>query len=591
MKVSNYLFKTLKSKGVETVFCVTGGASAHLMEAARLSGMEAIHCYHEQACAMAADAYARIKNKPAVVLVTNGPGASNAITGVLGAYQDSVPMIVISGQVPRAQTIAESGRPLRQFGVQEADIIKVVEPITKYCATIVNSSSFARQLEEAWFFAVNGRKGPIWLEIPLDVQAEMIDHEPYKMLDIPLRQDDFKIAEIISLLTNARRPIMVAGAGIHLANCEDAFGELVEKLGIPIVTTWNASDLFNHEAPLFVGNFGLLGERAANFAIQNADLLLILGSRMSIPNVGYATSLFSPSSKKIMVDIDPDELAKKSLSIDLPIVANLVDFIPALSEKAVRTRCSKWISVVKSWKDRFDIILEDHRRNDKAVNSYDFIRVLSSLLRAGDIVVTDMGTSFTCTMQSLRNTGLNRLFTSSACCSMGFGLPGAIGASIADRSRRVICIAGDGGFQMNIQELQTIAHHKLPVKIFVLNSNGYLAISLMQDNLFGSNYFGSNPQSGVSAPQFARIAKAYGILSSKIDSPERFTSEKIANILEADTPILAEVMIPQNQLMIPRVQSKRDSNGNIISGSIDQMFPYLSDEVMAQVIEEVASVR
>jgi acetolactate synthase-1/2/3 large subunit len=589
-KASDYLFAMLKARGVETVFCVTGGASAHLMESARLSGMQTIHCYHEQACAMAADAYARIKKKPAIVLVTNGPGASNTITGVLGAYQDSLPVIVISGQVPRAQTIAQSGRPLRQFGVQEADITKVAAPITKYCTTITDPARFVAIADEAWNAATTGRMGPVWLEIPLDVQAEMIDAAISEFLSASHVQEDLCINEVLAALASARRPLIIAGAGIHLANCEDAFLELVRQIGIPVASTWNASDLFDYRDPLFAGNFGLLGERAANFAVQHADLLLILGSRMSIPNVGYATALFSPGSTKIMVDIDPDEMAKKSLSIDIAITADLQRFVPALAACASNAGYPRWTAVVDGWKNRFNVFEEEHRRSDKAVNSYDFTRGLSDHLLAGDVVVTDMGTSFTCTMQSLRNTGANRLFTSSGCCSMGFGLPGAIGASFADPSRRVICLAGDGGFQMNIQELQTVAHHRLPIKIFVLNSNGYLAISLMQENLFSGNYFGSNPQSGVSAPDFARIAQAYGITSLKIDSPDKFTTEVMAEIMASEGPVLTEVMIPPNQLMIPRVQSTRGEDGKIVSGSIDVMFPYLPEAVTAQVLSEVASV-
>ena len=591
IKASDYLFEMLKARGIETIFCVTGGASAHLMESARISGIQTIHCYHEQACAMAADAYARIKKKPAVVLVTNGPGASNTITGVLGAYQDSLPIVVISGQVPRAQTIAQSHRSLRQFGVQEADITKVVSPITKYCKTIIDPALFATIVDEAWTAATTGRMGPVWLEIPLDVQAEMIEPSSPKAAPSPLQHYNFRLDEVIAALSEARRPLIVAGAGIHLANCEKAFLELVRLLGVPVVSTWNASDLFDYGDPLFVGNFGLLGERAANFAVQHADLLLILGSRMSIPNIGYATALFSPGSTKIMVDVDQDEISKRSLSIDIPVVADLAGFIPALVAKAQKVGCTRWAAVVRGWKQRFNIWQENHLRSDDGVNSYDFVKWLSGQLQAGDIVVTDMGTSFTCTMQALRNSGNNRLFTSSACCAMGFGLPGAIGASFADPSRRVICIAGDGGFQMNIQELQTVAHHRLPLKIFILNSNGYLAISLMQDNLFFSKYFGSNPESGVSSPQFALIAQAYGITACKIDSPDKFTQQAMAAIMAIDGPVLTELMIPPNQLMIPRVQSLRGADGKINSGSIDQMFPHLPAEVSAQVIEEVESLK
>jgi len=399
---------------------------------------------------------------------------------------------------------------------------------------------------------------------------------------------DYKLDAICAALAKARRPVIVAGAGIHLADCEGEFLALARKLGIPVASTWNASDLFNYYDSLFVGNFGLLGERAANYAVQHADLLLILGSRMSIPNVGYATDLFSPGSAKVMVDIDPDEMEKNSIRIDISVVADLKDFVPALAARDVdRSSYARWGEVVRGWKGRFNVFEENHHRSQYAVNSYDFIQAMSTLLKPNDVVVTDMGTSFTCTMQSLRNTGGNRLFTSSACSSMGFGLPGAIGAAIADRGRRVICIAGDGGFQMNLQELQTVAHHRLPLKIFILNSNGYLAISNMQDNLFGGKRFGSTPESGVSAPQFTRIAEAYGIASVRFDSAVSFTSEAVGQVLASEGPVLCEVIIPSDQLMIPRVQSRRGTDGKIVSGSIDQMFPYLSDEVEAQVMAEI----
>lgn len=593
IKASDYLLKLLKGFGIETIFCVTGGAAANLMESVRASDIKSVHQYNEQACAMAADAYARIKKKPAVVLVTNGPGSTNTLTGVLGAFQDSIPMIVISGQVPRRQTIANSGKPLRQFGVQEADIINMVKGITKFAVQVTDATRLKEFVVKAYLEATTGRMGPVWLDIPLDVQAEPVDgnckhtYEQHPEVESVI---DFKFSEIVRELNVARRPVVVAGSGIHLADCEPEFLKLVRKLEIPVVCTWSATDLFDYNDELYIGNFGILGERAANLAIQNADLLLVLGSRMSIPNIGYATELFSPGSKKIMVDIDRYEIEKNSLPIDLPVVCDLSEFVIGFTNYAPQpnnNKYKKWSNTLNIWKKKFDLFAEEHRRIEGRVNSYDFIRQLSKHLSENDVIVTDMGTSFTCTMQSLRNNGSNRLITSCACCSMGFGLPGAIGAYYANKGNRIICIAGDGGFQMNIQELQTVFHNRIPLKMFVLNSNGYLAISLMQDNLFGGKHFGSTPATGVSSPNFVRIAEAYGITACKMESVQALESGKLEDILRYEGPFLCEIMIPSDQLMIPRVQSKRDNEGRIVSGGIDIMYPYLTEAIIHEIEEDL----
>ncbi len=597
--MSDSLFGQLKKFGVEMVFCVTGGPAAYLMEAVRKADIESVHCYHEQACAMAADAYARIKKKPAVVLVSNGPASSNTITGVLGAFQDSIPMIIISGQVPRRQIIANSGKNLRQLGVQETDIIKIVQSITKFSLQITNIDQFQDGVAKAWAEATTGRMGPVWLDIPLDMQMELVNNDVGYFNECKgshINRDelvDYRLSDVVREINMAHRPIIVAGSGVHLSSCEVEFKELIHKLQIPVVCTWSATDIFDYKDDLYVGNFGILGERVANLAIQNADLLIILGSRMSIPNIGYATELFATNSKKIMVDIDHNEIEKNTLFIDIPIVGDLRDFVIKFSDYTSELNLStfsKWLNILGIWKERLTVLNENHRRVKDRVNSYDFIDQLSRKISKNDVVVTDMGTSFTCTMQSLRSNGFNRLITSSACCSMGFGLPGAIGAYYANKSNRVICIAGDGGFQMNIQELQAVVHNKIPLKIFILNSEGYLAISIMQDNLFKGKHFGSTPASGVSAPSFSNIAKAYGISSYKIKSLQELESGILDDILMSNKSVICEIMIPNNQLMIPRVQSQRDSKGKIVSGSIDSMYPYLTEASIQQIKEELNEI-
>lgn len=576
MKVSEYIFDFLKSKGIDTVFCVSGGAAAYLFESVRTSGITYVCNYHEQACAMAADGYARIANKPACVLVTNGPGSSNTITGVLGAYQDSIPMIIISGQVPTHQTISNAGGvSLRQHGVQECDIISMVQSITKYAVQVQNADDVQYHLESAYHAATTGRFGPVWIDVPLNIQnAEMkikdslvFENEDY----------DYDIDTIIELLLHAERPLIVTGNGIHLSKTENIFLQLKDKLQIPIVSTWSSKDLLSHNDELYVGNFGIFGERSGNFAIQHADLILILGSRMSIPNTGYQSKLFSPKSKKIMIDIDPNELYKSSLKIDYPIVGDLKTFLPKFLESILNVTFpdkTKWLEKTQSWKKKYPIFLPEYKENKNKINSFYFMEVLSKILSDKHVVVTDMGTSFTCTMQSLQMNGKCRLFTSSACCSMGFGLPGAIGAYFANNNNDIILIAGDGGFQMNLQELQTIIHYNIPIKIFILNNEGYLAISLMQDNLFNGNRIGCDSQCGVSCPNFSKVANAYGLKTYVLNNNSELENN-IKSILYHDGPVLSEIMMVKDQLLIPRVQSSKSETGNIISGSLDNMFPFL----------------
>jgi acetolactate synthase-1/2/3 large subunit len=343
----------------------------------------------------------------------------------------------------------------------------------------------------------------------------------------------------------------------------------------------------DHNDPLFVGNFGLLGERAANFAVQNSDLLLILGSRMSIPNVGYQSNLFSPKSIKIMVDVDFNELKKPTLKIDYPINNDLKDFIFDLTNELKNKNIpdwSGWVNKTQDWKNKYPVFQKEYKDNKDKINSFYFMQVLSEKIKDNHVIVTDMGASYTCTMQSLRMNGKSRLFTSSACCSMGFGLPGAIGSYFANPNKDIILIAGDGGLQMNIQELQTVIHNKIPIKIFVLNNQGYLAISLMQDNLFKGNYIGSTKNSGVSSPDFCKLADAYGFKTYKFRNNEELDLN-IDKVLSENVPTLCEISMIENQLLIPRVQSSKDSKGNIISNSLENMFPYLSEEEMKEIME------
>jgi len=588
VKVSDYIFDYLLSKKIDTIFSVSGGAAAHLLNSIKTKekNFNFICNYHEQACAMSAEGYARIANKPACVLVTNGPGSTNTITGVVGAYQDSIPMIIISGQVPVNQSLGSlKDVKLRQLGVQECDIISMVKGITKYAVQITDPKTIPYHIAMAYNEATTNRMGPVWLDIPLDIQNAMIEPDEF-IIDKRFDIDNYDINEIINLIFHSKKPLIITGNGIHLSQTEDLFIQLKDKLKIPVISTWTSKDLMDQNDPLFVGNFGLLGERAGNFAVQNADLLLVLGSRLSIPNVGYQSHLFSPKSIKIVVDIDENELNKPTIKIDHPINKDLNSFLPdilnILHNKDIPD-WSEWVNKTQSWKLKYSVFQPEYKTNKDKINSFYFMEVLSDKLTDNNVVVTDMGTSYTCTMQSLQMNGKNRLFTSSACCSMGFGLPGAIGAYFGNQEKDIILIAGDGGLQMNIQELQTVIHNKIPLKIFVLNNNGYLAISLMQDNLFKSNYIGSNNESGVSSPDFIKLAEAYGLKTFKFNNNTEL-ERGIANVLNEDGPVLCEIMMVKNQLLIPRVQSSKNDKGEIISNSLENMFPFLNEDEMKKIM-------
>lgn len=586
IKVSDYIFDFLASKGIDTIFSVSGGAAAHLLNSVAERNFKYICNYHEQACAMAAEGYARIANKPACVLVTNGPGSTNTITGVVGAYQDSIPMIIISGQVPVNQSLGSLDNiKLRQLGVQECDIIDMVKGITKYAVQVTDPKTIPYHIAMAYNEATTNRMGPVWLDIPLDVQSTLIEPEEF-IINNSFKTTDYNIENIVDIILHSKRPLIITGNGIHLSKTEHYFKILKDKLKIPVISTWTSKDLMDHNDPLFVGNFGLLGERAANFAVQNADLLLVLGSRLSIPNVGYQSHLFSPNSIKIMVDIDENELNKPTIKIDYPINEDLnnffIDILPLLQNKSI-PNWDEWINKTQSWKSKYPVFQPEYKTNTNRINSFYFMEVLSDKLTDNNVIVTDMGTSYTCTMQSLQMNGKNRLFTSSACCSMGFGLPGAIGAHFGDPNKNIILIAGDGGLQMNIQELQTIIHNKIPLKIFLLNNNGYLAISLMQDNLFKGKYIGSNLESGVSNPNFIKLADAYGFKTYTFNNNTEL-EKNIDEVLNTEGPVLCEIMMIENQLLIPRVQSSKDENGKIISNSLENMFPYLSKEEMKEIM-------
>jgi len=586
IKLSDYVFSFIADLGVKHVFAVCGGGAMHLVDSlGRNENLMYVATHHEQAASMAAEGYSRISGKPGVALVTSGPGGTNTITGLYGAWIDSIPIIFISGQVTTDTLIGETG--LRQFGIQEADIVNLVKPITKYAITVRDPKLIKYHLQKALYLATTGRPGPVWIDIPLDIQSKLVNINELTAFNLDeIKQEDktqllkVRIGKCINMLKKAKRPVLIIGYGIRLAKGEKEFLQLVEKLRIPVISSWTGTDLIDYDHELYVGRSGIMGDRAGNFTVQNSDLLLIIGSRMSIPQVGYNYTVFAREAKKIVIDIDDKELRKTTIKIDLPINADakkfMVELLRQLEEQGVKIKVNDWIQRCKHWKAKYPVVLPEYKDNKEAVNSFYFIEVLSKRLDKRAVVVTDVGTSFTCTMQSFKVKFGQRLFTSSGHSPMGFGLPGSVGACFAMGKKKTICITGDGGLQMNIQELQTIVHNNLPIIIFVLNNGGYLTIKLMQQNHFGQ-YVGSEKDSGLSLPDTIKIANAYGIKAERIANHDELHA-KIDSVLAQPGPFICEIMMPENQPLLPRVSSIKKPDGAVVSRPLEDMYPFLSRE-------------
>jgi acetolactate synthase I/II/III large subunit len=584
MKVSDYIFSELSALGVKDVFTVSGGAAMHLLDSLGINKeINYVTTHHEQAAAMAAEGNARITGKLGAALVTSGPGGTNALTGVCGAWVDSIPVIFISGQVT-SNTLIE-GTGLRQFGIQESDIVSMVKSVTKYAVTIKDPSQVKYHLQKAIHFATTGRPGPVWLDIPLDIQSKQIVVDECSSFEPKERKipESFilkkQVSDCIKLLKNAERPVLISGYGIRLAKGEKEFYRLVEKLRIPVISSWTSSDLISSSHELSIGRSGIFGDRAGNFTVQNSDLLLSVGSRLSVPQIGYNFPLFARAAKKIIVDIDSAELKKPSLKPDLPIQADAKEFMTELLSQLKEVKpfeINSWLKRCQDWKQKYPVVLPKYKDSGDNVNSFYFIKILSEKLDKKAVIVTDMGTSFTCTMQTFKIKLGQRLSTSSGHASMGFGLPGAIGACIGNNRKDTICISGDGGLQMNIQELQTIVHYNLPIKLFVLNNKGYLTIKATQQNHFG-RFVGAEEGSGVTCPDIIKIATAYGLPNARIANTEELNL-KIDSVLQAPGPMVCEIIMEENQPLIPRVSSLKKPDGTIISKPIEDLFPFLSRE-------------
>jgi len=591
IKLSDYVFDFIAGQGVRHVFLLPGGGCMHLVDSlGKHPTLTHSACLHEQAAAICADAYAQYSGGLGVALVTTGPGATNAITGVAGSWIDSVPVLVISGQAKRADLMGDSG--VRQIGIQEVDIVSVVRPITKLARTVLDPQSIRRDLEEAVFRATSGRPGPVWIDIPLDVQGATIDEAQLEGFDPPERPADPATAELAAqrawtMIQQARRPVILAGNGIRLAGALEQFLQLVEQLRVPVLTTWRAADFLPDDHPCFFGRPGAIAQRGANFVQQNADLLLVVGARLDLAQVGFNYPGLAPRARKIVVDVDPAELGKIKTPVDLPACLDATQFTEHLRRLVGNESCERpdWLSRCRRFRADYPVTLPGYRDQKDHVNTYVLVDALSDLLAADDVIVP--GSSGSCaeiTMQAFKVKRGQRIFNSPGLGAMGFGLPACIGACIASGRRRTISIIGDGGLQHNIQELETIRRLALPLKIFILNNFGYASIRTMQKNHFEGRLVCCDPTSRLTLPDTCRIARAYGITATRLESHEGL-GQRLAEILALDGPVICDVKVDPDLLTAPRLSSEVRPDGSIVSRPLEDLWPFLDREELARNME------
>lgn len=590
IRLANFISAYLVQRGIRDVFSVVGGGAMHLNDAlGHQQGLRVTYHHHEQAAAMAAEAYYRVHNRVACASVTSGPGGTNAITGVLCAFTDSIPMLVISGQVPRTSSAASTGSDVRFFGVQEADIISTVKKMTKYAVTVNEPEKIKYHLDKALHLAASGRPGPVWLDIPLDVQGALIDPDAlseFSPLEVPPDRDaitDSTLRDILARIQGAERPVLIAGSGIRLSGGHKEFLELLSVLRIPVVTCMSSVDVLPSDHPLFVGRAGPTGTRAGNFAMQNSDLLLSIGSRLGISVTGFNFKAWARAAYRIMVDIDRAELHKEQVPVDMPICADAREFISALSGAAALnpvTPREEWLRQCRAWKEKYPVVNASHYREGDRANIYAFYYELTKLLPAESLLVVSVGgVRFVGSQAALIKPG-TRYITNPTTAAMGYCLPAAIGVCTASGEKPVVCVTGEGSLQMNIQELQTIRHHQLPVRLFVVNNEGYHSIRQTQRTYFKGEPVGIGGESGdLSFPDLAKIAAAYDIPYYSCSSNSELAST-INGILEHQSPVICEIFVDTLQGIEPKLASRKLEDGRMVSSTLENMYPFLPpDEV------------
>lgn len=593
MNVSEYIFDYYSKKGIDTAFMVTGGQAMWLNDAVGKNKNYSIICtHHEQSVTMAADAYGRIQNKPALAIVTAGPGSVNAMNGVVGGYTDSAPMIVISGQAALSFVQYQEETKIRQFGVQGINIKPLVENVTKYFITVDDPQKIQYYLDKAYHEATAGRPGPVWIDVPLDIQKAEVN-EKYLEKYIPEKEDEGRISvkqavkHAYKLLSEAKRPVVLVGQGVSLAGARKEFYDYVNKVRVPVITARLGIDLIESDNDLYVGRPGNYGERSANFAIQNADLIISVGCRLASSLVGHNPKAFGKNAYIYVVDIDQKELDKPGVKIDYKVKADCKDFFEKMQlylEDHKLPDYSEWIKICNKWKEKYPVVQPEYAK-ETPVNSYYFIDKLSDLADKDAAIMIDTGSCFHVACQTWKVKKGQKYLTTGGLSSMGYWCAG-IGACMANDKKETIVVTGDGSLQMNIQEFAPIKHNNLPIKTFVLNNNGYLLIRHTQRNFMEDRFVGESPETGVWCPDTLEIAKAYGIKGVRIEKPEE-VEEKIKEVLAYDGPVICEVKTPEWQLLVPRIASDKLPDGTLVSRNYEDMFPYLpAEEVKANMVAE-----
>jgi len=585
MNVSDYIINFLTQKKVDTIFMITGGQAMFLNDAVcRSKKIKYICNHHEQAVGMAAEAYGRVSGKLGVALVTAGPASVNVMNGVVGAWVDSSPMLVLSGQSPLTFVQYQQKHKIRQYGIQGINIKPLVESITKFFVTVDDPSLIQYYVQKAYYLALNGRPGPVWLDVPLDIQRMEV---PKKMLKefVPPAHEKFPNTnlkkdsrEILNAIIKSKRPIIIAGQGVRLANAATEFQLLVKKLQIPVLTSRLGIDLIESDNKLYVGRPGTYGERAAHFAIQNSDLIVALGSRLSSSTVGHNPKDFGRHAKKIMVDIDTEELNKPGVEIHIKINQNVKNVIKELVKELRSFKLPKydeWIKKCNFWKEKYPVVLPEYKK-EKPVNSYYFIDRLSKLTPEKSTILVDTGSCFHVACQTWKVKKNQRFMTTGGISTMGYWVAG-IGAHMALKNHQTIIITGDGSMQFNIQELATIKQNKMPVKIFIFNNNGYLLIRHTQANYMNKRLIGVDEKSGLWCPDALKIAASYEIKGVRINSVTE-VDRKIKEVLAYKGPVVCDVMTPEWQPLIPRSASVKGKDGALIAKPFEDMFPFLDKE-------------
>lgn len=587
IRVADYIVQKLIEAGVTTTFSVVGGGAMNLNDAfGHAKEMRVIYNHHEQACAIAAEGYARVNNEMAAVCVTTGPGGTNALTGVVGAYVDSVPMIVLSGQVRWDSFSLSTGLPLRAMGDQEFNIVSAVKTMTKYAVILENKNDVRYVIEKAIYLSTHGRMGPTWIDIPGDIQSAYVETEELNGYDfsdekIPYPTQE-QIEHILHKIKEAKRPVLYAGSAIRLSGAYEQFKSLIKKLNIPVVCAWNSSDAIESDHPLYAGRPGNFGDRAGNFAVQNSDLILSLGCRLSIRQTGFNYASWAPNAYVIMVDIDENEMKKPTIHVEYPVHANVKDMIELL-DKSIKNYAfddnGNWIKQCKDWMKKYPVIQEKHHQQTEIGNAYAVIDILSKNMPEDMITVSGNGTACVVGGHGYTIKKGTRFIENSGMASMGWDLPAALGACFANKKQPMICLTGDGSIQMNIQELQTIIHHKLPIKIIVINNDGYHSIRQSQSNFFkGEPLCGIGPDSlDLSFPDLEKIAYAYGYSFIRCHNNKEFDAY-MHKEFNKNIPQICEVMVDKIQYFQPKAGSKRLENGQMVSAPLEDLAPYLDRE-------------